>query len=177
MTTAWGAPEWITAIMFGLGLTWIASKLLGLIWCVIRAPFVAVFYHFVDDRVFAGVNRLEGEEPEPPHNQTSSHVNRPSSALAVRPHTHHVEPSEPVQNEPGREPDSLRNLSRLEEIVWLATLRNDDGNYRHSANEITKFIGGTAADVKATIATVRNKKDPLARPSPRLVRDPVKGWN
>jgi hypothetical protein len=50
--------------MFALGGMWVASKLLGFVWWVIRAPFVRLFYYFVDDRVFAGVNRLEEDDQD-----------------------------------------------------------------------------------------------------------------
>lgn len=59
MTAHWGAGEWLTAIGFALGGIWVVSKLLGALWWLVRAPFARLFYHFVDDRVFAGVNPLD----------------------------------------------------------------------------------------------------------------------
>lgn len=136
-------------------------------WPAVKQFFLALFV----------LPRSEEAEAEPGAAGTGSVGAQTSSHDPVLAGTHQVEPEEPYQNEPGREPSSsLRNLSRLEEIVWLATLRNEDGNYRHSANEITKFVGGTAADVKATIAAVRAKSTPAPKPSSRLDRDPVNGW-
>lgn len=64
MTATWGAAEWTTAVLFALGVAWILSKLLGLVWWIVRAPFVRLFYYFVDDRVFAGVNHLEADDDD-----------------------------------------------------------------------------------------------------------------
>lgn len=61
----------------------------------------------------------------------------------------------------------------------LAIQRAEDGSYRHSANDITKFIGGTAADVKDVIREVREGPAPKAEPPQpsKTLQRPANGWN
>lgn len=82
---------------------------------------------------------------------------------------HQQEPAEPDAHEP-----ALRQLGKEELIILLAVQRNEDGAYRYSANQITAFVGGAAAPVKETIATVRGRKE-APKPGAPLKR-PVNGW-
>lgn len=75
---------------------------------------------------------------------------------------------------PAHEPQSL-HMSRDAEIAWLTVQRNDDGTYRHSANKIAAFMGGTESVVKAQIAAIRAKKEVAAPVSARVERPP-QGW-
>lgn len=87
-----------------------------------------------------------------------------------------VEPVEPAEVEPGREPIILHNLPRASLIAVLAVQRKEDGGgYRFSANQIAAFIGGTKADILKEIAQYRDPP-PAARPSPRTER-PANGWH
>lgn len=104
---------------------------------------------------------------------------------AVLPHVHQVEPSEPAENEPASEPTELTvsaHLSRPDLIALLAVQKNDDGSYRFSSNQITGFVGGTAAEVKKQIAEIREKPAPVAPPAPdasargKSLRRPAEGW-
>lgn len=79
------------------------------------------------------------------------------------------EPAEPDAHEP-----ALRQLGKEELIILLAVQRNEDGAYRYSANQITAFVGGAAAPIKETIATVRGRKE-APKPGAPLKR-PVNGW-
>lgn len=105
----------------------------------------------------------------------------PTEPIPVRWQQNQPEPAEPAQIEPGEEKPSLYRLTRQEEIAILAVQRNEDGSYRHSANAITTFVGGTAADVKRQIAEIRDPQ--LATPveaqpqshGKRLDR-PANGW-
>lgn len=92
------------------------------------------------------------------------------------PHQNQIEPSEPAKNEPAREPTTLRNMTRVEEIAVLAVQRNDDGSYRHSANKITELMGGTAADVKAQVAAIRGPTKPASAPLAARTERPANGW-
>lgn len=99
----------------------------------------------------------------------------PAEPPAVRGQQNQIEPAEPGQIEPAGEPARLYRLSRQEEIVILAIQRDASGAYRHSANEITKFMGGTAADVKEQIRAVRDPK-PEAEPPAQSIKRPADGW-
>jgi len=66
-------------------------------------------------------------------------------------------------------------MSRDAEIAWLTVQRNDDGTYRHSANKIAAFMGGTESVVKAQVAAIRAKKEVAAPVSARAERPP-QGW-
>lgn len=91
----------------------------------------------------------------------------------VRAQQNQLEPVEPAKNEPATE-QSFRQLGKEDLIVMLAIQTNDDGSYRFSANQITAFVGGTAAPIKETIAAVRGKKE-APKPTTSL-RRPVNGW-
>lgn len=114
-----------------------------------------------------------GAEPVRGDFRTGSSGGFAGSGDPVPGQQHHVEPREPGENEPGREP-ALRQLGKEELIVLLAVQRNDEGGYRYSANQITSFVGGAAAPIKETIATVRGKKE-MPRAGAPLKR-PANGW-
>lgn len=99
----------------------------------------------------------------------------PVEPVAVRAHQNQVEPVELPEIEPVRETLQLNRLSREAEIALLAVQRNENGSYRHSANDITKFVGGTAADVKDLIAEIRGTRTPKQPPAAQVTRPP-KGW-
>ena len=99
----------------------------------------------------------------------------PAEPPAVLADTHQSEPGEPGENEPPCEPARLYRLSRQDEIIILATQRDENGAYRHSANDITKFMGGTAADVKDLIRAVRDP-NPTPDPPAQSVKRPANGW-
>lgn len=173
MTATWGASEWITVIILGLGMMWIATKILGLIWRMIRAPFVALFYYFVDERVFAGVNPLEGEWDEEEDDRPGSIVPVQRVEPQKTPETYQPEPSELSVREPARDPLIIsHNMSRKELTILLAAQKTDEGAYRWSANKIAEFVGGTAAEVKGWVADVRGKREPAAH----SLRRPANGW-
>lgn len=98
----------------------------------------------------------------------------PPEPIAVLADTHQPEPVEPSVIEPASEPIRLRQLPRHDLIVLLAVQRKEDGEYLFSANQITTFVGGTAANVKTLIAEVRAEKQEQ-RPPGRLER-PANGW-
>jgi len=108
------------------------------------------------------------------HDRTSSDGGSSGFHDPVPGHQHHLEPTEPEENEPPRE-SFARQLEKEELIILLAVQRNADGVYTYSANQITAFVGGAAAPIKATIANVRGKKE-VIRPAARIER-PVNGWN
>lgn len=93
----------------------------------------------------------------------------------ARAHLHLVLPESEPQNAPAREPASL-HMSRDTEIAWLTVQRNDDGSYRHSANKIAQFMGGTESVVKAQVAAIRAKKEPDAAPPSARAERPPQGW-
>ena len=99
----------------------------------------------------------------------------PAEPIAVLQPTPHVEPAEPAAIEPMPEPIRLRQLPRHDLIVLLAVQRKEDGDYLFSSNQITTFVGGTAATVKALVAEVRSENQEQPRHSGRLER-PVNGW-
>lgn len=92
------------------------------------------------------------------------------------PDANHLEPEEPAVREPAREPINLRQLPKQDLIVLLAVQRDEEEKYIYSSNDITKFVGGTAADVKALIAAVRAEK-PIEQAA-RLghLPRPANGW-
>jgi hypothetical protein len=104
----------------------------------------------------------------------------PPEPVAVRAHQNQLEPSEPPQNEPACEPSArgiTARLERAELITLLAVQKNADGSYTFSANKITEFVGGTAADVKAQIAAIRTPQKPEAQNERgKSLRRPAEGW-
>jgi hypothetical protein len=107
----------------------------------------------------------------PNQDGTSSDGGSASSRDLVPGHQHHAEPVELGDQEPAA---FARQLAKEELIILLAVQRNEDGGYRYSANQITAFVGGAAAPIKATIATVRGKKEQPPPGAP--LRRPVNGW-
>lgn len=105
--------------------------------------------------------------------RTSSNGGSSGSYDPVLGHQHHAEPGEPDESEPARE-SFARQLEKEELIILLAVQRTTDGAYTYSANQITAFVGGAAAPIKATIANVRGKKE-TPRPAARIDR-PANGW-
>lgn len=100
----------------------------------------------------------------------------PAEPLPVLGQQNQIEPTEPTQNEPATEPFSLRQLPRRDLIVLLAVQRKEDGGYSFSANQITAFIGGTAAPVKELIADVRSgRKEEVKQPG--HIERPTNGWH
>lgn len=106
----------------------------------------------------------------------------PPEPVAVRAHQNRIDPSEPDQIEPPREPSAIvitARLERAELITLLAVQKNADGSYAFSANKITEFVGGTAADVKAQIAAIRTPPKPEApaqNERGKSLRRPAEGW-
>lgn len=100
----------------------------------------------------------------------------PPEPAPVRAHQNQLEPTEPGETGTPCEPLQLNRLSRTAEIALLAVQRNGDGAYRHSANDITRLMGGTAADVKKQIAEIRAlPPEEPTRPAARADR-PSRGW-
>ncbi len=102
-------------------------------------------------------------------------ASEPAEPMAVLADTHQAELEEPGENEPVAEPIHLRQLPRVHLIVLLAVQRKEEGGYLYSANEITSFVGGTAAPVKALIAEVRAEKQQEQKQPGRIDR-PANGW-
>lgn len=123
------------------------------------------------------VKRLLPNIAEPDDREPVRQRFEPSEPAAVRSQQNQIEPEEPAQNEPVHEPTQLYRLSRQEEIITLAIQRDASGAYRHSANDITKFMGGTAADVKEQIRAIRDPKPAHEPPAPARVDRPANGWN
>lgn len=113
------------------------------------------------------------DEPVLADYRTSSTGGSTGSEMVVPGQQHHAEPVEPGEIEPD-EKSFARQLAREELIIMLAVQRKDNGDYLYSANEITKFVGGAAAPVKATIANVRGRKE--TPPPSRSLSRPVNGW-
>lgn len=99
----------------------------------------------------------------------------PAEPMAVSAETHHLELEEPLENKPALEPIRLRQLPRYDLIVLLAVQRKEEGGYLYSSNQITSFVGGTAAPVKALIAEVRAEKQAEPKQPGRIDR-PSNGW-
>lgn len=87
-----------------------------------------------------------------------------------------VEPVEPQEIEPVREPVILHNLSRAALIALLAVQKNDSNGYRFSKNQIAAFVGGTKADILKEIDLYRDPQ-PAKQPVPTRADRPVNGWN
>lgn len=106
----------------------------------------------------------------------------PAEPLPVRAQTHQIEPVEPAKNEPVREPAAIAITARLERaelITLLAVQKNADGGYTFSSNKITEFVGGTASEVKAQIAMIRNPTAPkpaAQNERGKTLRRPAEGW-
>lgn len=118
---------------------------------------------------------MSNDEAEPAPHAPVYRGGSASAADAARARLHQAALEIAPEYAPPPEPVSL-HMSRDAEIAWLTVQRNDDGSYRHSANKIAAFMGGTEAVVKAQVAAIRAKKEPDAPPpSPRLDRPP-QGW-
>lgn len=126
-------------------------------------------------RRYVAMSSWEDTEPVRDESRHGSGDADPGSDDPVLPHQPQLEPDSLSVREPAREPASLRNLSRAEEIALLTVQRNDDGSYRHSANKIAELMGGTAADVKAQVAAIRGPAKPPAKPTGHVARPP-EGW-
>lgn len=104
---------------------------------------------------------------------TSSRTGSTGSGDPVLAQQHQPEPVEPGESEPARE-SFARQLEKEELIILLAVQRSADGGYLYSANQITTFVGGAAAPIKATIANVRGKRE---APAPvKSLHRPINGW-
>lgn len=90
---------------------------------------------------------------------STSHGGSGGSGMVVPQHWHQAEPDFDTDSEAERESFVLRQLTRNELIVMLATQKKDNGGYLFSSNQIKDFVGGRAADVGQTIAAVRGKKE------------------
>jgi hypothetical protein len=145
----------------------------GVRWSALKAVFPGVHAWYVSS--VSGEREREDEEELPARTNSE-----PTELKVIRSPLYQVDTDTTEENEPEREPErelSLRKLSRTEEITLLATQRDDDGRYRHSANKIADFMGGTRAEVLAIIAEVRGKKEsPPMRRSPTALRRPQNGW-
>jgi hypothetical protein len=108
-------------------------------------------------------------EPVLAGDRTSANGDAAGSWDLVPGQQHQAAPGEPSDDAP-----FARQLAREELIIMLAVQRKDNGDYLFSANEITKFVGGANAPVKATIANVRGKKE-TPPPTKSLTR-PAGGW-
>lgn len=160
-----GAGEITVIIILILSGTWLAAKIVGFVWRIVRAPVLSfVDYFFVI---------TSSHEPVLDIPRTGSNGGFSGSRDLVPGQQHQVEPQEPDENEPD-EKAFARQLAREELIITLAVQRKDNGDYLFSANEITKFVGGAAAPVKNTIANVRGRKE--APPPPRSIARPPGGW-
>ena len=71
----------------------------------------------------------------------------------------------------------LSKADRSEAIASLAQKLNETGRYLYSSNTILKMIGGTAAEVKAQIAAIRNPTKQAEPPERgKSLRRPAEGW-
>lgn len=118
---------------------------------------------------------LSSEEAEPMPLAPARRGGAGGADDLARGHLHQVYEEPVLQNAPAPEPLSL-HMSRDAEIAWLSVQRNDDGTYRHSANKIAAFMGGTESVVKAQIAAIRAKKEPDQKPASSRLERPTQGW-
>jgi len=93
-----------------------------------------------------------------PHFQAVPSGSRTSSEVSEIPHQNHVEPEEPQKK--------LRD-----NVIALAIMKKDNGDYLFSANAIRDIVGGNAERIKGWVAEVR----PQAQGQRRLERPP-QGW-
>lgn len=175
---------------FGLNdLAWIGGSLLcvsiiGMLWrfraailsivsgLSARARTEGVARRAYRERVYASAHYVESD-PEPVVRTTPE----PLELVMVLTDTHQAEPVEPAPIEPPREPVSLRKIPKTDLIVLLAVQRKENGDYLYSANEITDFIGGTAAPIKKLIAEVRDEAPPEQAARLGHLPRPIGGWN
>lgn len=160
-----GAGEITVILMLIAGGTWLAAKAIGVLWRIVRAPVISFADYFF---VVTSSPELVLDDP-----RTSSGSGSTGSSDLVLAQQHQVEPVEPGKSEPG-EKSFARQLAREELIITLAVQRKDNGDYLFSANQITAFVGGAAAPVKATIANVRGKKE--TSPPVKSLHRPANGW-
>lgn len=141
--------------------------------CLVALTTLLMFFYKVltwwDSRAMSSDDPVRADE------RTGSDAIFTGSSDPVRAHQNRLEPDFEAVLEPEREPPTLRNLTRAEEIALLAVQRNDDGTYRHSANKICELMGGTASEIKAQVATIRGPAKPKAAPGSPLKR-PLNGW-
>lgn len=116
--------------------------------------------------------RYVTQEPVRDQFRTSSSGGFAGSGDPVLAQQNQAELQEPDENEPPREPFA-RQLAKEELIILLAVQRNSEGGYLYSANQITSFVGGAAAPIKAIIATVRGTSKPILGTA---IKRPVNGW-
>lgn len=116
---------------------------------------------------------MSSMEPVLADDRTSSSDGSSGSRDLVPGQQHQAEPREPGDSEPD-EKTFARQLAREELIITLAVQRKENGDYLFSANDITKFVGGAAANVKNTIANVRGRKE--VPPPAKSLQRPVNGW-
>lgn len=124
-------------------------------------------------RVYRGKNMSS----PPPVRSTTEPVRvvpRTSTVDLVRALSYQAEP-EPVRKN-GLVVDlaTLPNMEPLNLADLLAVQRDEDGEYRYSANKIAEFVGGTRADVLARIASHRPK--PPAKKTEAHLDRPANGW-
>lgn len=106
----------------------------------------------------------------------------PPEPAVVRADVHQLGSGEPAKNGDVAELpriDINARMTRAELITLLAVQKAEDGAYRYSANQITGFVGGTAADVKKLIAEIREPVAPLPAPTVergKSLQRPAGGW-
>lgn len=76
--------------------------------------------------------------------------------------------------------DINAHMSKVELITLLSVQKTTTGEYTYSANKILALVGGTAADVMAQIAAIRNPPKPTTDPPQgergKSLRRPAEGW-
>lgn len=117
-------------------------------------------------------------KPEAPRTEAS--VERSTS---VRPDTYQPASVEAPENEVvlnRAHIDINAHMPKTELITLLAVQKTATGEYVYSANKILALVGGTAADVMAQIAAIRNPPKPTPEPAQgergKSLRRPAEGW-
>lgn len=156
-----GAAEYIILAMLILGGTWVAAKVLSVVWRFIGPPVLS----FVD--YFFIVTSTSGAEDDGADASTNAGV--------LVPGQQHQAASELVSSfEAIKSYLTDHTLTDDEAIVILALIRRQDGNDLLSANKIREIVGGNEGRVKAHVAAHR-KPRPRPKVAARIER-PANGW-
>lgn len=142
-------------------------------WLVVACTILMVLFKLA---VWWGERRaMSSEEAEPAARAPVRWSGAGGASDPARAHLHQVEQESEPYSAPPAEPVSL-HMSRDAEIAWLTVQRNDDGTYRHSANKIAAFMGGTESVVKAQVAAIRAKKEAETNHANSRLERPAQGW-
>lgn len=156
-----GAGEITVIVMLILGGTWVAAKIMGFVWRIVRAPVLG----FVD--YFFEITSRGGAEDE--------YDGAGTEAAIVVPAQQHQAALELVPDfETIKSYLTDHTLTDEQAIELLALARRSTGDDLLSANKIRDIVGGNEGKVKAHVAAHR-KPRPKPKAAQRLER-PAGGW-